>query len=61
MPLATLPDLAARTGAGYPTVAPAVESLESLGIVREISGRRRERIFSYQAYLDILNEGVEPL
>lgn len=60
-PLATLPDLAARTGVSYPTVARAVDSLEQLGIVREISGRKRERVFAYQAYLAILNEGAEPL
>jgi len=28
-------------------------------IVREITGRQRSRIFSYQAFLDILNEGAE--
>ena len=60
-PLATLPDLAARTGVSYPTVARAIESLESLGIVREITGRKRERVFAYRAYLEILNEGAEPL
>ncbi len=60
-PLATLPDLGARTGASYPTVARAVEALESLGIVREITGRKRERVFAYDAYVNILNEGAEPL
>lgn len=60
-PLATLPGLAARTGASYPTVARAIESLESLGIVREISGRKRERVFAYRAYLEILSEGAGPL
>jgi Fic family protein len=60
-PLGTLPDLAARTGTSYPTAARAVESLQELGIVREISGRRRQRVFAYQAYLDIFSEGAEPL
>lgn len=59
-PLATLPSLCARTGASFPTVARAVEALEKLGIVREITGRKRERVFAYRAYLDILNEGAEP-
>jgi Fic family protein len=60
-PLATLNDLTERTGASYPTVARAVEALENLGIVREITGRKRERVFAYTRYLDILNEGTEPL
>jgi hypothetical protein len=29
--------------------------------VREITGRKRERVFAYARYLDILNEGTEPL
>jgi hypothetical protein len=31
------------------------------GIARELTGQRRNRIFSYDAYLTILNEGGEPL
>jgi Fic family protein len=60
-PLATLNDLTERTGASYPTVARAVEALENFDIVREITGRKRERVFAYTRYLDILNEGTEPL
>ena len=60
-PLATLNALTERTGASYPTVARAVEALENLGIVREITGRKRERVFAYTRYLAILNEGTEPL
>jgi len=60
-PLSTIAGLAARTGASVPTVSRAVESLEALGIVKEITGRKRERVFSYARYLDILNEGTEPL
>lgn len=60
-PLANLNALTESTGASYPTVARAVEALEDLGIVREITGRRRERVFAYTRYLDILGEGTEPL
>lgn len=60
-PLATIAALASRTGASVPTVSRAVESLSDLGIVREITGRKRERVFTYGRYLDILNEGTEPL
>lgn len=60
-PLATIAALAARTGASVPTVSRAVESLSDLGIVKEITGRKRERVFAYGRYLDILKEGTEPL
>jgi Fic family protein len=60
-PLATINDLTARTGVTYPTAGRAIEALERLGIVREITGRSRDRVFAYDAYLAILNEGAEPL
>ena len=60
-PLMTIPALTTATGASFPTVARAIESLVSLGIVNEITGRKRERVFAYQKYLDVLNEGTEPL
>lgn len=60
-PLSTVSALAERTGASYPTVARAIEALEKLDIVHEITGRKRERVFAYVRYLDVLNEGAEPL
>ncbi len=60
-PLSSIGTIVERTGAAYPTVARAVEFLETLGIVREVTGRKRERVFGYTHYLDILNEGAEPL
>ena len=60
-PLANLNALTKSTGASYPTVARAVDALEDLGIVREITGRKRERVFAYARYLSILGEGTEPL
>jgi len=45
----------------HPTVMKALANLEKLGIVREITGRRRGRAFAYSGYLNILNEGTEVL
>lgn len=42
-------------------VSCAIESLERLGVVHEITGRKREQGFAYARYLDVLNEGTEPL
>jgi Fic family protein len=49
------------TGMSFPTVSAAVDHLQRLGIIREITGKQRRRLFVYREYLDILNEGAEPL
>jgi hypothetical protein len=38
-----------------------MNSLVALGIVRELTGGRRNRVFAYDRYLAILNEGAEPV
>ena len=60
-PLSSVTSLASRTGLSFPTVARSVAALVDLGIVTEVTGRRRERVFAYSAYLEILAEGTEPL
>ena len=60
-PVATLQNLADRSRVSYPTAARAIKSLQDLGIVKEITGRRRERVFVYREYLDLLSEGADPL
>ncbi len=42
----------------YNTVLFAVERLKALGILKETSGQTRNRVFSYEAYLDLLREGT---
>lgn len=49
------------TGMSLPTAASAMQTLVEEGIAREITGRRRNRLFAYDAYLDILNDDTEPL
>lgn len=49
------------TGLSLPTVSSAVERFEDLGILKEVTGRQRKRIYVYKEYLDILQEGTEPL
>ena len=41
-----------------PTVNSALGALERLGIVDEVTGRRRGRVFCYRALMDILGEGA---
>lgn len=44
-----------------PTIRAAIGTLSDMGMVNELTGQRRDRIFAYQAYLDILSEGAQPL
>lgn len=60
-PLATLNQVCERTGLSFPAAAKAMHILENLGIVREVTGQRRNRVFAYQDYLNILSEGTEAL
>lgn len=50
-----------RTGLSAPTVNAALADLERLGIVEEVTGRRRGRVFGYRRYLAIVSEGTDPL
>jgi len=60
-PILNISQLTEQTGLSFPSVARALRKLEDLDIVKEITGQRRNRAYSYQQYLDILSEGTEPL
>ncbi|MCU0757352.1 MAG: Fic family protein [Xanthomonadales bacterium] len=60
-PVCNLTQLSAAHGMSFPTAAKAMQTLISLGVARELTGQRRNRVFVYDAYLSILNEGGEPL
>lgn len=59
-PVADVEHLARKTGIAYPTAARAVDALVKLGILHELTGRRRGRVFAYDHYIAILNEGAQP-
>lgn len=42
-----------------PTAIKSLNHLVKLGVVKEITGKARNKIFVYQNYLDILNKGTE--
>ncbi len=60
-PITTASSVASHIDVSFPTANSALKSLQGLGIVKELTGRSQNRIFAYQEYLDILNEGAEPL
>lgn len=60
-PVLSVPAAAKRLGISQPALQASIGHLQRLGIVREITGRMRDRNYSYSEYLDILEEGTEPL
>jgi Fic family protein len=60
-PIIAIPSAAKRIGISAPTVAKSLGHMINLGILEETTGRERHRLFVYRRYLNILNEGTEPL
>jgi Fic family protein len=58
-PLCNIGTLVSATGLSAPTIGKAVEALMRQEIVREVTGRRRNRVFAYGRYIDTLNQGTE--
>lgn len=44
-----------------PTARAALNNLKELGIVRDISGKGKERLYIYTGLVDILEKGTEPI
>jgi Fic family protein len=44
-----------------PTVTNALKLLSGAGIVKEVSGKKRDRLFAYSRYVNIVGEGTNPL
>ena len=60
-PIVSIPRAAESIGISAPTVAKSLEHMQQLGMLREVTGRQRHRLFAYDAYLAILSEGTEPI
>ena len=57
-PAQTIRSMQERTGLTGPTVTTMLKALEKEGIVREITGKQRNRVFVYDRYVRILDEGT---
>ena len=60
-PITSIGEAAKGLTLTVPTVTTAVMRLKTLGIVHEMTGKSRNRIFAYQPYIKIISEGTEPL
>ena len=48
--------VAQEAGVTFPTAQKAIDTLQDLGIIEEISGRQRDRMYSYVRYLELLEQ-----
>ena len=60
-PILSVPVAVSALNLSAPTMRKSVNHLIDLGLVRETTGKQRDRLFVYSGYLDILNQGTEPL
>lgn len=60
-PVLSATHAAKKLSMSWPAVDKAMHALESLNIVREFTGKKRNRLYAYDHYLEILTEGTEPL
>jgi cell filamentation protein, protein adenylyltransferase len=60
-PIVSVPVAAKELGLSAPTVRKSVEHLKALDIARESTGKKRGKLYVYDAYLTLLNEGTDPL
>jgi Fic family protein len=59
-PILSMPAICRMTGLSFPAASSAMDLLVELGIARELTGKRRNRLFVYDRYLASLQEGTEP-
>jgi Fic family protein len=60
-PMVTIQSAAKVLKLSVPTIGKALDLMVSAGIVHEVTGKRRNRLFAYSKYLALLDKGTEPL
>ena len=60
-PIANIRTMAKTLKLSVPTVTLALNHLVRIGVVEEVTGKRRDRLFTYSRYFNIVSKGTEPL
>ena len=60
-PFLTAKRITEEIGVSLPTAVRNLSVLEHLKIAQEITGQERKKIYVYKSYLNLLNEGTEPI
>ncbi len=59
-PLVSLQEIRKQAALSFPAASTAMGLLVDLDIARELTGKKRNRVFGYSEYMAILVEGTEP-
>jgi len=57
--IVSLPAASKELELSFPAVNKAMINLQRVGLVREFTGKRRHRLYSYDPYLNVLTQGTE--
>lgn len=58
-PIITVPEVKKMLGTTYETANSLVKRFEKAGILRETTGKRRNRLYAYAGFLEIIAEGTK--
>lgn len=61
LPQLSVPSLSKGLSMTAPTARAALKHMVDLGILEEITGKKRDKIYVYRNYLDILESGAAPI
>ena len=61
IPVSTISNLIKKLPLTAPAIHNAIDKLEKLGILHEVTGKKRGRIYLYKEYHDILREGTDSI
>jgi len=60
-PIVTVTQVQQEFNVTYPTASNTVKQFVEAGILKEVTGKKRDQRFVYKKYLDILSQGAQPL
>jgi cell filamentation protein, protein adenylyltransferase len=58
-PLVNISLVASMLGTTFPTASRLVAGFEELGLLREITGQKRSRVFRYEPYLALFDDTID--
>ena len=60
-PITSIKSIAEALNKTVPAITSALEKLQTIELIREVTGRRRSRVFVYSECLDMIGAGTEPI
>lgn len=60
-PISSAREIEAALTVSFPTISKALAGMETLGLVREVTGFKRNRVFAYAPFIALLSDGTDPL